>query len=147
MKKNNVDIPETVNVYSLIAEYVGMFIFITIVLMHSENPIAIGIGLTAVIFCFGNISGGHFNPVITVTSFLNNKLTTNTFLLYLLAQFLGGITAWYFIKHWTNRSTSISEKSYPAVSIVEIPISKFPTSSSVGLTPSHSTTASLSSNK
>jgi len=145
-----VDNLETINVYSLFAEYVGMFIFITIVLMHSENPIAIGVGLTAVILCFGNISGGHFNPVVTTTSFLNNKINTNTFLLYLLAQFLGGITAWYFIKHWTHRSTSISEKSYPTSSNIDAlppPLSKFPTSSSVGLTPSLSTTSSLSPSK
>ena len=91
MKKNNVDTPETVNVYSLIAEYVGMFIFITIVLMHSENPIAIGIGLTAVIFCFGNISGGHFNPAVTFFKYLQGDIAQMKTVYYIAAQYSASI--------------------------------------------------------
>jgi aquaporin Z len=100
--------------------------------------VAIGVALTAVIFCFGKISGGHFNPVVTTTAWLNEKMSMNTFLLYLLAQFLGGITAWYFVKRWSNLP------QYPSRSSLNnnnntLKESTFPTSSSVGLTPNHST--------
>ena len=41
-------------------------------------------------YIFGPISGGHFNPSITISVFLRKKLTLTELMYYFIAQILGG---------------------------------------------------------
>ena len=38
------------------------------------NTIATGAGLTVLIWMFGNISGAHFNPAVSMIMYANNEL-------------------------------------------------------------------------
>jgi glycerol uptake facilitator-like aquaporin len=86
-----------------IAEFIGTFIFISIIL-HTTNlgnlqPIVIGIGLIASLYFVSSISGGHLNPAITITKWLGEKsIQSNQALMHIGAQVFGGLCAWWFYK-------------------------------------------------
>jgi glycerol uptake facilitator-like aquaporin len=55
------------------------------------NSIATGAGLVVLIYGFGNISGGHFNPVVTLTEAVGRNIRWTTSFAYILAQIVGAI--------------------------------------------------------
>ena len=56
------------------------------------NTIATGAGLTVLIWMFGNISGAHFNPAVSMIMYANNKLKAKELGGYCLFQVSGAIT-------------------------------------------------------
>ncbi len=55
-----------------------------------ENALATGAGLVALILAFGPVSGGHFNPVVTLADRFFGGLTNRQVGVYLAAQLGGG---------------------------------------------------------
>ncbi|RBY88250.1 aquaporin family protein [Blastococcus sp. TBT05-19] len=55
-----------------------------------ENALATGAGLVALILAFGPVSGGHFNPVVTLADRLLGGVTDRQVAVYLPAQLAGG---------------------------------------------------------
>jgi aquaporin Z len=55
--------------------------------------LAIGLGVTAAIYAVGHISGGHFNPAVTLGLALAGRTPWNRVLPYIGAQIVGGIVA------------------------------------------------------
>ncbi len=53
------------------------------------NTLATGAGLIALILMFGNLSGAHFNPVVTLSEAWQKNLPTQFILPYIVAQILG----------------------------------------------------------
>ena len=55
-------------------------------------PIALtnGMILGSLLYIFGPISGGHFNPSITISEFLRKRLTLTELIYYIVAQLIGG---------------------------------------------------------
>ena len=56
------------------------------------NTIATGAGLIVLIWMFGNISGAHFNPAVSIVMFLNKELEGRECFIYSIVQILGGIS-------------------------------------------------------
>jgi arsenate reductase len=56
-----------------------------------ENALATGAGLVALILAFGPLSGGHFNPVITLADRFFRGVTNRQVATYLPAQLAGGV--------------------------------------------------------
>ena len=56
-------------------------------------PFAFGLGLLAAIFAFGRISGGHFNPAVTVAMVLDRRTLPVEGVAYIIAQVIGAIAA------------------------------------------------------
>ena len=56
------------------------------------NTIATGAGLTVLIWMFGNISGAHLNPAVSMIMYANNELKVKEFGGYCLFQVSGAIT-------------------------------------------------------
>ena len=54
-----------------------------------ENSIATGAGLVALILALGNVSGAHFNPVVTLADRLLGGMSNTTALCYVVAQVAG----------------------------------------------------------
>src|ERR671930_1107078 len=52
-----------------------------------------GIALLAGLFAFGEVSGGHFNPIVSLAMFLDRRLTAVETIWYWIAQFVGAICA------------------------------------------------------
>ena len=57
--------------------------------------IAIGFGLALLtgLYAFGEVSGGHFNPAVSLAAFLDRRLSREDLIGYWVAQFLGAIAA------------------------------------------------------
>jgi aquaporin Z len=56
-------------------------------------PLAIGAALMVFIYAGGHISGGHYNPAVSLGVFLRGRLSARDLGLYWLAQFVGGVVA------------------------------------------------------
>lgn len=56
-----------------------------------ENALVTGAGLVALILAFGPVSGGHFNPVITLADRVFGGMSSRQVLAYLPAQLAGGV--------------------------------------------------------
>lgn len=82
---------------AVIAEFLGTFFFFSIILNAIANaslgPVAVAIGLLAAIYFGGSISGGHFNPAVSVMMFAKGNITGDVLLLYVIAQVLAGLVA------------------------------------------------------
>ena len=55
------------------------------------NSIATGLGLAILILKFGPISGAHFNPVVTIISLTQKRITLKKSIMYIVAQIIGAI--------------------------------------------------------
>ena len=75
-----------------LVEFVGTLFFLFVILVSGE-AIPIGLALILAIMLGGKISGGHFNPAVSVMMFLNKKIQAQDLLFYILAQVLGGAVA------------------------------------------------------
>lgn len=103
-----------------VAEFVGTFtlIFIgggagivtgqDIVAVALANGLAIGIMVTNL----GHISGGHFNPAITLGFLTTRRITPVLAVAYWASQLLGAISA-AFILRWLFRQISVAVASTP----------------------------------
>lgn len=52
-----------------------------------------GIALLAALYAFGEVSGGHFNPIVSLAMFLDRRLSALDTIWYWIAQFVGAIAA------------------------------------------------------
>lgn len=81
-----------------IVEFIGTFFLVFTVGMavHSGSalaPLAIGASLMVMIFAGGHVSGGHFNPAVTLAVWLRGKCDTKDVVPYWVAQLAAGVVA------------------------------------------------------
>lgn len=82
-------------------EFIGTFFLVFTVGMTVLNPngagllapLAIGSALAVMIFAGGHISGGHYNPAVSLAVYLRKKLDARDLGIYWIAQFAGGLVA------------------------------------------------------
>jgi glycerol uptake facilitator-like aquaporin len=55
------------------------------------NSMATGVALFILISIFINISGAHFNPLVTFVSWADGEITSEKFVKYFLSQFIGAL--------------------------------------------------------
>jgi aquaporin Z len=90
-----------------LAELLGTFLFLTIGYASVANfkavnpilpgllvvPFAFGFGLLAAIYAFGHVSGGHYNPAVTIAMVADRRTTPIEAVGYIVAQVIGAIGA------------------------------------------------------
>src|ERR1700752_3322819 len=83
-----------------LAEFIGtFFLVLTIgctVMGHGAGPLAplaIGSALMVMIFAGGHISGGHFNPAVTLGVWLRGKCEAKDVVPYMVFQIVGATLA------------------------------------------------------
>lgn len=89
-----------------VTEFIGTFIFLSVILMSGGNPIAIGLALITAIYFGAHVSGANYNPAVSVMMFAKGSLTGLTTLGYIVSQLLGGLMALYFYDN-TKAKTGI----------------------------------------
>lgn len=58
-----------------------------------DSALGFGLGLLAAVVAFGHVSGGHFNPAVTLAAVVAGRTSAGSALGYVLAQVLGALTA------------------------------------------------------
>jgi len=82
---------------ALTVEFVGT-ILLVFVILSTQNPYAIGATLAIIIAIGKEISGGHFNPAVTISLIFANKIEVGSLLPYISAQILGGMAGYQIYK-------------------------------------------------
>lgn len=99
------------NAAPLLAEFLGTSLLVMVVLVLSQTTgvpyfiatsVAVTLGLVYVLF--GSVSGGHFNPAVTVSMWSAGKIKTIKGATYIVAQMLGGVASWQLFQYFTNQS-------------------------------------------
>jgi aquaporin Z len=85
------------NMNKYIVEFIGTLFFIYVILA-TGSAIPIGAALAIAIMVGGPISGGNFNPAVTITMAAAGKLATTDVVPYIVAQVAGGLTAYQLYK-------------------------------------------------
>lgn len=119
------------NIRALVAEAVGTFILVffgslgvaTFIISTQGQgaplyalvilPFAFGLGLMAAIAIGGHVSGGHFNPAVTLAALFDGRLDWKNAVGYVLAQLMGAFAASLGILVITTMSIVASTVNQP----------------------------------
>src|SRR5215831_12415627 len=79
-------------------EFIGTFFLVFTVCTASLAksglaPLGIGAVLMVMIFAGGHISGGHFNPAVSLAVYIRGKLETMDLAYYVVAQLVAAVIA------------------------------------------------------
>ena len=122
------------NARAYLAELLGTFMFMMVGYMsvpalHAAAPAApnllvvpfsFGFGLLAAIFAFGHISGGHFNPAVTVGIVLDRRLPALEGVFYIVAQIIGAIAAAVVVMLTVSQQAVADGITKPGAGITDI---------------------------
>lgn len=88
-----------------LVEFIGTFFLVftigmTVIVPGAGDmaPLAIGSVLAVMIFAGGHVSGGHFNPAVTIGVWLRGKCPTADVVPYLVAQSAAALAASFAVK-------------------------------------------------
>jgi len=85
------------NIKAVLVEFLGTFFFLSIILNTliepTYGPIAVAAGLLAAIYFGGRISGGHFNPAVSIMMFIKGNINGDLAIVYISAQIIGALSA------------------------------------------------------
>ena len=102
----------------LLAEFLGTGVLVMVALVLSQTTgvpyfiaTSVAVTLALVYVLFSSVSGGHFNPAITVGMWVARKMSTIRGISYVAAQLLGGVAAWQLFQYFTNQALPV--KSSP----------------------------------
>jgi len=81
-----------------LTEFIGTFFLVltvclTVLSGSALAPLAIGSSLMIMVYMGGHISGGHFNPAVTLAVWLRGRLAAREVVPYWVAQVLGAVVA------------------------------------------------------
>ena len=79
-----------------IVEGIGTY-FLVLIIGLTGNPIAIGIGLSILVYMGGHISGAHYNPAVSLAMIIRGEISVGECLKYVLSQCIGAVAAAYSI--------------------------------------------------
>src|SRR2546421_10522649 len=84
----------------ILTELVGTFIFLSAIALSGVAgplaPIAIGSALMVMVYMGGHISGGHYNPAVSLGAFLRGAIDALTMVAYWVVQLVAGALAFIF---------------------------------------------------
>jgi glycerol uptake facilitator-like aquaporin len=76
----------------ILVEFLGTLFFLYVIIA-TGNALAIGAALAIAIMIGGPISGGNFNPAVTIMMAVSGKEPMSDVIPYILAQVAGGLAA------------------------------------------------------
>jgi aquaporin Z len=81
------------NTSRYVAEFIGTLVFLTVILKSGGDKYVVVAGLLAAILLMGNVSGGHFNPAVTVMELSRGQMDNREAAGYIGAQLVGALAA------------------------------------------------------
>ena len=81
-----------------LTEFIGAFFLVltvclTVLAKVPMAPLAIGSALMIMVYMGGHVSGGHYNPAVSLAVLLRGKLSPADFVAYVVAQVAGAVVA------------------------------------------------------
>lgn len=80
-----------------LVEFLGTM-FLMFVIFSTGNWLAIGMALAVGVLLGGSISGGSFNPAVTISLYAAGKLAKSDVIPYIIVEILGALAAFYAYK-------------------------------------------------
>ncbi|MFZ1249921.1 MAG: aquaporin [Candidatus Microsaccharimonas sp.] len=77
------------------AEFIGTFLLAAVIVSAQGQPIFVLFALAGLVFLLGAISGGHFNPAITIGAWATRRIGWLRALGYIIVQFFGAAIAFF----------------------------------------------------
>ena len=120
------------NVQRAIAELIGTYILVgigslTIVAAVTTQapilavvPFGFGLGLLAAIVAVGHISGGHYNPAVTLGAFLDRRIGSTEALAYVVAQVIGAVLASATVLLVADRDAVLGTRNLPGGGVTDV---------------------------
>jgi aquaporin Z len=122
------------NIKKVVAELLGTFLFFTIgylsvaAIANASSPapnllvvpFSFGLGLLAAIYAFGHISGGHFNPAVTVAMVLDKRTDPIDGVGYIVAQVGGALLAGLLVMVAVSSTAVVAGRTLPGAGVSEI---------------------------
>ena len=103
----------------LAAEFLGTGVLVMVALVLSQTTgvpyfiaTSVAVTLALVYVLFGSVSGGHFNPAITVGMWAARKIATIRGISYIAAQLLGGVAAWQLFQYFSGQTLPVKSSSW-----------------------------------
>jgi aquaporin Z len=112
----------------LLTEFIGTFFLVFTVRLTVLNgtplaPLAIGASLMIMVYMGGHVSGGHYNPAVSLAATLRGKLGWHEFGSYVAAQLAGAAVAALVVYKVTGQTfapTPANGASTVAVLLIEL---------------------------
>jgi len=112
----------------LLAELLGSYILLTIggfaivstalgVDGSVVVPLGFGLGLMVGLYMFGEVSGGHYNPAVSLGALLDRRIDIVTFGSYVVAQILGFVLAGYTIVWAFSKDAAAATMTVPNTNV------------------------------
>ncbi len=113
---------------NMLTEFIGtFFLVLTIGLTVTANsqfaPLAIGAALMIMVYAGGHVSGGHYNPAVSLAAVMRGALPSSQYVTYAASQVLGALVASvvvYVITGKTFAPTPGADVSVVSALLVEI---------------------------
>ena len=88
---------------TLVAEFLGTGVLTLLILSVQRSTIGVpffvaiaaGLAVAVMSFAVAGVSGGHFNPALTLGMWTARKIETVTAILYIAVQLLAGFAVYY----------------------------------------------------
>jgi len=120
------------NLRAVLAEALGTFVLVVVgsmsivsatgigqgsggVIILLVAPFGFGFGLLAAITLFGHVSGGHFNPAVTLAALFDGRVDVLNAILYVIAQVVGAVAASFAILLILSKDMVDLTRNGPAV--------------------------------
>jgi aquaporin Z len=111
-----------------LTECIGTFFLVftvclTVVFGVTAAPLAIGSSLMIMVYMGGHISGGHFNPAVTLSVWMRGKLNGSQVIPYWVAQLVGAIVAGLLATVITGKSFVVAPG--PTATVMQVLLAEF----------------------
>jgi aquaporin Z len=120
------------NLRAVLAEALGTFVLVLVgsmsivsatgigqgsggVIILLVAPFGFGLGLLAAITLFGHVSGGHFNPAVTLAAVFDGRIDVVNAILYVVAQVIGAVAASFAVLLMLSKDMVDLTRNGPAV--------------------------------
>lgn len=103
---------------ALLAEALGTFVLVLVVLNVSRyglpffTAIAAGVSVAVFVSAFGKVSGGHFNPAVSLGLFSIRQISFVKTFGYIVAQCVAAVGAWQLYEYFTQRPLKNTTTSF-----------------------------------
>jgi aquaporin Z len=86
-----------------LVEFLGSM-FLIFIILSTGNYLAIGAALGVIVLLGGAISGGSYNPAVSIALYSAGKLSKADLVPYIIVEILGGLAGYEAYKRFVNKA-------------------------------------------